>query len=494
MIRNKAFDVATIRRRSGKAAAAMLGPLAWAVPIGLCGLAAAAAGEPPMRTAASETMAKISAPFTVATVGDIIMPLPVNRSDPRFMALVAKIRQADVGFANMESSLADFASFEGPVTGTVAPLETGKAIKAMGINLMSRANNHTFDGGLAGMVSTDAALDRLGIAHAGTGRNLQDARAAKFLETAKGRVGLVGMFSIEDVGNFGPAYARTEASLLNGTLGGAAGINPLHLIAYHVVSAGQLAQLQSIAVVYGPRAGAVTKGPAGEDRFRFFDEWFEAGADPGTLHYVMDPSDEKANLDSIQNGKIRADFLIATIHAHQTPQYCGNCAAGGAGSGMKEASGHFPPDFLVKLAHDSIDEGADMFVTHGVHALAGVEIYHGRPIFYGLSNFVFQFGLQAGASDDALANYAKMAALDDPATQEAVLATSHYEGGKLVEVRLYPADLGGRSRPLSRMGIPELPDAATAVRILSELQLYSKPFGTRIEIRDGIGIIRVGAP
>jgi poly-gamma-glutamate capsule biosynthesis protein CapA/YwtB (metallophosphatase superfamily) len=48
---------------------------------------------------------------------------------------------------------------------------------------MSRANNHAFDGGVMGMISTDEALDKLGIAQAGTGRNLQEARAARLAST-----------------------------------------------------------------------------------------------------------------------------------------------------------------------------------------------------------------------------------------------------------------------------------------------------------------------
>jgi poly-gamma-glutamate synthesis protein (capsule biosynthesis protein) len=47
------------------------------------------------------------------------------------------------------------------------------------------------------MLSTDDALDALGIVHAGSGRNLNEARAAQFLDTPKGRVGLVGMYSID---------------------------------------------------------------------------------------------------------------------------------------------------------------------------------------------------------------------------------------------------------------------------------------------------------
>ena len=66
----------------------------------------------------AETVMKITAPFTVTAVGDIIEPQPLYSNDPAFQKLVARIRQADVGFGNMESSLVDFHTFQGPVAGT----------------------------------------------------------------------------------------------------------------------------------------------------------------------------------------------------------------------------------------------------------------------------------------------------------------------------------------------------------------------------------------
>jgi poly-gamma-glutamate synthesis protein (capsule biosynthesis protein) len=448
----------------------------------------------PPRSYETERGTKIGAPFVVATVGDIIMPQPLERSGPSFTALTEVIRKADVGFANMESSLVDFAAFPGPFAGTIAPLTVGDSIKAMGIDLVSRANNHALDGGVAGMVSTDTALDRLGIVHAGSGDNLQEARAAKFLETGKGRVALVSMFSIEDIGMFGPGYVRTEATPRVGSIGGGSGIAPLHLTTFSVVSPAQLSELKTIAgAVYGERKGASAPAIDGHgERFRFFGQWYEAGSDPGALRYEINPGDKRAVLDSIRNGKVQSDFLIATIHSHQATRFCGSCAFEGV-QGKKEPSEHYPPDFLVALAHAAIDEGADMFVTHGVHALAGVEIYKGRPIFYGLSNFVFQFGLQFGSGYDALENHRKRAELEDPESQEAVLATSRFEGGKLVEVRLYPVDLGGARRPISQMGIPLVPAAPDARRILEKMQEYSRPFGTTIAIEKGIGIVRIGS-
>ncbi|WP_323015163.1 CapA family protein, partial [Devosia sp.] len=161
--------------------------------------------------------------------------------------------------------------------------------------------------------------------------------------------------------------------------------------------------------------------------------------------------------------------------------------------GMKEAVDHYPANFVVELARQCIDNGADMFVTHGVHALAGMEIYKGKPIFYGLSNFIFQFGLQFGAGYDVLANFEKKSELENPASHEAILATSHFDKGRLVEVRLFPADLGGARRPISQMGIPLEPEPALAEAILARFAEYSAPFGTRIAIENGVGIVRVDA-
>jgi poly-gamma-glutamate synthesis protein (capsule biosynthesis protein) len=436
----------------------------------------------------AETATKILEPFTVAAVGDLIEPQPLYSDDPRFQQLIRRIKEADVGFANMESSLVDFKSFQGPVAGTETPLETGAAIKAMGVTMVNHANNHTFDGGLAGMISTDQALDRLGIVHAGTGMNLQQARAAAYQETPKGRVGLVGMYSVDDWSPYGPAEERALATYRNGDLGGAPGENPLHLITYRVVTASQLQELKSLAAsIYGAQNNDDVPAKDGApERFRYFNQWYEVGTDAGALHYEMNPKDEHDILQSIRVGKVNADFMIVTIHSHQTSSFRTSQSRGGID--------HDVPDFLAKLAHASIDNGADMFVVHGMHGLRGVEIYKGKPIFYDIANFVFQFGLQltdTPLSAEELVQSKRRSTFTDTPSQIAFVATSHFEHGKLTEVRLYPADLGGKQRPLSQMGIPMTPEPQLAQQVLHDLQEYSAPLGTRIAIEGNVGVIKV---
>jgi hypothetical protein len=81
--------------------------------------------------------------------------------------------------------------------------------------------------------------------------------------------------------------------------------------------------------------------------------------------------------------------------------------------------------------------------------------------------------------------------LHQPANLEALLASMHYESGQLTEVRIYPVDLGGPSRPGSQLGLPKKASPEVAKRILDEVVEFPKPFGTKIAIENGVGVIRI---
>ena len=68
-------------------------------------------------------------------------------------------------------------------------------------------------------------------------------------------------------------------------------------------------------------------------------------------------------------------------------------------------------------------------------------------------------------------------------------------GRRAQEVRIYPVDLGvdKSKRPWSKMSIPMTPSPELANRILADVQKYSEPFGTKISIENGVGVIRVPA-
>jgi poly-gamma-glutamate synthesis protein (capsule biosynthesis protein) len=461
-----------------------------------------APGAAPTRDPARELAMKIDAPFTLAAVGDIFgaMAPIVPLEEPRLHSLLKIIQSADVGFANAESSIADLPRFTGPFGGLLAPKAAAADMRAMGITVANRANNHTDDNGAEGMFETNALFDEVGIMHAGTGRNLEEARDAAYLMTKKGRVGLVGMMPISENapgGNQGFSFNRTAATSRSGNMGGRPGLNPLRLTTYNMVSAEEFQALKKIRDAVMARRGEVSV-PLGlprdsDDRLELFGKNYKIGPKTGDWTYEMNAGDLRENLRSIRNGKFFADFMMVAVHAHQ-----------GSYAFQQYSFDNSTPHFLVELAHATIDAGADAFLGQGVHTIRGIEIYKGKPIFYGLSNFAFYMNTPIGASagggeseltraERAQAGYDRPGGLNSRDNMEALLTTSHYEGGKLVEVRVYPADVGIEQRPISKIGIPYTPTPDIARQILERVQRLSKAFGTNMTIENGVGVIRVAA-
>jgi poly-gamma-glutamate capsule biosynthesis protein CapA/YwtB (metallophosphatase superfamily) len=440
-------------------------------------------GDAVLRTAqhdpAKELAMKINAPFTFAAVGDIAIQRPISEiNDPRFQALFSVMRAADMTYANMEG-----------------PLEDDKLVKdltGMGIRIMTTANNHTMDDGVEGMFHTMRLLDDAGIANAGTGKDLEDARSARVTVTPKGVVGIVGMYSID------PASSPPESKYTDARPNWP-GLNPLRVTPYNIVSAEHMKALKAIRDdVYAhrpevrvPVAPVAKNEPA--DEVSLFGSFYKVGEKVGSISYSFNvaervasvrgggPNDLEGILQSIRAGKQTTDFMVVAIHCHQN-------------SFAYQAYSHdnHVPDFLVELAHKSIDAGADVFVGHGVHTIRGIEIYKGKPVFYGVGNFLFPQGAVGVITNGRQDPAAVASQTGQPENREALLTTSRYDGGKLVEVRIYPADLGlDFDRTISRAGLPMTPSPANAHKILKVVQDASKAFGTAISIEDNVGVIRV---
>jgi len=158
------------------------------------------------------------------------------------------------------------------------------------------------------------------------------------------------------------------------------------------------------------------------------------------------------------------------------------------------------------LAHAAIDAGAAVVFGHGSHVLGPVEIYKGRPICYGLGNLIWsdiqeplhgalyaaarnrfgdQFGDAAMATDADVNRAFNGSEFADSRYFESVLAELTYRDGSAV-MRLLPIDLR-YGTPLTESGTPRFADRDLARAILERLDALSRPFGTIVEIRDGIG-------
>lgn len=60
-------------------------------------------------------------------------------------------------------------------------------------------------------------------------------------------------------------------------------------------------------------------------------------------------------------------------------------------------------DYQRTLARSAIDAGADVVIGHGTHVLQPIEFWRGRPIFYGLANYTFDWWKQNNAPNGLLA-------------------------------------------------------------------------------------------
>jgi len=443
-----------------------------------------------MRDQSVELSLKVKDSFTFAAVGDIIEMQPFTKmGDPSVQKLVNILRSADFTVANMESMIVDFDTYTGPRGANLATKEVADDLAAMGIKMVTKANNHTFDGGEQGLLENFRQLERVGIIHVGAGKNLSEARMPRYYQTGKGLAGMVGIYA--DSSLTSPSGGDGATYLVDG-FGGKVGNNALKLQIYRGVTEDQMKQLRLMRDSINLRRVEVdnpidlnTEEKAGS--LDLFDTHFVVSDKPGELYYEMNHNDEQDIMRNIKTGKQFSDFMVATIHWHQN-RY----------AFQHYSFDHYPADYQIKLAHEAIDNGADAFTAHGVHTIKGVEIYKGKPIFYGLSNFVFQMQIMPapyvnptrdpGAGE---VNEVRWAWLQNKVNLEALLTTSHFENGHLTEVRIYPVDLGQNFRVGSQVGIPKSPNSEIANKILKEVQKYSEPFGTKITIEDDVGVIRI---
>ncbi len=209
------------------------------------------------------------------------------------------------------------------------------------------------------------------------------------------------------------------------------------------------------------------------DRIQILGEWFkrDSGKTP-RYSYDMNEADLEEILTSVRAGKQRADFMMVALHAHQTT---------GTVDVHRDAS---IPDFLPVLAKTAIDNGADAFLGSGVHVLRGIEIYKGRPIFYGFGEFFRQMDAPLGpyTGDDRVPERPLRNSL--AIKYESIIAESRFAGGQLAEVRLYPLDRG-HEKQFANRGVPHRASPEVGRRILERLQRLSKPLGTTIAIEGG---------
>ncbi|RWK40740.1 MAG: CapA family protein [Mesorhizobium sp.] len=424
----------------------------------------------------------------MVAVGDLIVSRALTRLEDRgFSAVVTILKDADITFGNLETNIFDIRTFKGSPQAQhggayhISLPELGADLKKMGFDMLSYANNHTFDWGLEGMRETCRILDENQIIYAGVGENLAQAGAARFFDTTRGRTAMLSFAS-----TFLPPSRAGDPA---GEAPARPGVNPLRLSRKIVLPRDML---ESVRRIRDALPGfKLIDGDS--DEVVLAEITYKLGSE-ANYSYEPNAQDEADILRNVRRGKQFSDFCLVTNHGHEPGNWSQN-----------------PPDYERAFAHRIIDAGADAYVVHGPHQLRGIEIYKGRPIFYSLGNFIMDDlhtpvgaemfesrGKDPRIHTDAEVSVQEMAegyhddvAFTDPVFYESVIAVSKFEQNQLAELHLVPVELGFSQRFANR-GIPRLAAEGQARVILERLQKLSKPFGTEIVINENMGVIKTG--
>jgi poly-gamma-glutamate capsule biosynthesis protein CapA/YwtB (metallophosphatase superfamily) len=120
---------------------------------------------------------------------------PANHAgwDTLFAEVAGVFQHSDFGFVNLETPVAPRSSRGSKPFQFDAPIALLQALKSSGIQLVSFANNHVFDQGVAGFAETMGHLKESGIQFAGAGESMQAAWQPVILEKNQIKIGVLGM-------------------------------------------------------------------------------------------------------------------------------------------------------------------------------------------------------------------------------------------------------------------------------------------------------------
>ena len=425
----------------------------------------------------------------VATGDSLITMKQSVHCEPEFLGLVELVRGADVAFTNLEMLLHDYDEDCYPAaecggTYTRAPPSVLDELRWMGFDMFSTANNHSLDYMYGGLFETLFHLDQAGVPHAGTGRDLAEARKPAYLETDVGRVALISACS--SFANFGRAGDSRR------DMKGRPGLNPLRYDKWFVARTETIKKLKQVEKELG-----LPEVYQEEGSYHFLSNKFVEGDEVG-FYTKPRKADMDGNLESVREAARQADLVLFSLHAHE----------GWPGNDER------PGGFMEEFARAAVDAGCSCFIGHGHHAMRGIEIRDGHPIFYSLGNFIFQnetvelmpsdfyerYKLDPYGGTVSMAFDARQKAPPTPGqpvhkwfTEDEKYWTSFtprmvFDGDELREMTLHPIELG-QGEPRSQRGRPMLADARTSEKILSVISRLSEPYGTEIHVKDGVGVV-----
>jgi poly-gamma-glutamate capsule biosynthesis protein CapA/YwtB (metallophosphatase superfamily) len=420
-----------------------------------------------------------SGDIDLAFVGDALVSRRLNvHREPQFLAISDILHNADLAMANAETLFHEFEGIpvaESGLYGTYVACDPAVIddLKALGIGVMSTANNHCVDYGETGLLANMDNLKAHGMPYAGTGRSLTEAVSPVYVDTAKGSVAFLAVTL-----TMPPAEHR--AGEPRGVMKARPGANVLRHGASHVVPPDTFDAL--VEVGRNLRLGRPFR--AGEQQIRLMGQQFTKGTEYET-HETISAADLDLNLAWVRDARRLADWVVVSMHNHESG-----------------ATRDLPADFTREFAKRAIDAGADVVYGHGPHLDRGIEIYNGKPIIYSLGNFILhndlikhqpwdlakRFDLPPGATTadiyDTRSRTMTGGIAEDPQNFLSSIATVRFRGWELAEIELVPLDLGVKSPRRSQRGRPLIAEGQVATDVLERLRALSATYGTDITVKD----------
>lgn len=261
--------------------------------------------------------------------GDINL---MNVDDPAipFARIATTLRSADVLFGNLECCLYQPPAARSAMDeGFYAAPAAGAALNFAGYHAIGNANNVNY--GADAIQSSLHELEKLGIPCTGSGMNRTQARKPAIITRNGVRYGFVQRTSVYWPTNHEAGEHSPGVAALRGVT---AYQLPLHKTRPEIPPAN--------------RPGV-----------------------PPVIVTWTDPKYLAEYIREIEALRKEVDVLVASQHW-----------------GLHEEV----LEYMTEIAHAVIDAGADIVIGHGPHYSLPVEIYQGKPVFYGLGSFSFHTG------------------------------------------------------------------------------------------------------
>ncbi|WP_064710636.1 CapA family protein [Rhizobium bangladeshense] len=406
--------------------------------------------------------------FTAVMTGQSLIHHDISACrDPRFLQITKILKRADIAFTNFEGTILGRhggSPTKGSYFGYSSP-HVLDALKQTGFNALALANNHAFDLGPPGVLSTLEEVRTRGFLHAGIGRDRNHAVLPGTATFANRNTALVAM-------DAGPGPRNMYAENAGYRRPSRPGVNRLEVARIFEANQAVFDMLETIQTTFQSsrleRANYAQPDdpPILDDdkEIDFYGTIFRR-SDANRRVIAINPDSASTHLTAIAKARSRGHFVIAYLHHHHW-----------------EPDWRDVPGWVRAFAHACIDVGASAFVSHGTPVLQPIEIYKRAPIFFGLGNFFFH--TEEGETE-----------WSSPDVWKSVVATCIFDAAGSLQIDLLPIVLGGEEQ-IEELNFHErrVPLAAygkTGEQIINDLAERSAALGTVIQREGPSGRIRV---